>query len=138
MGHLDSGSIIGIAIGVPSAVLAFISLVIGFCAWKYPQSPPGQVGHSIAQHLPSIKGGFFRGGDAHGYKARAGDAHGTNIEIEGDPGARDIEGGEAQGGKASGTEVEAGDAYGGTISLKFPFQSPAHSTSGVREAGATV
>ncbi|CAH0000198.1 unnamed protein product [Clonostachys byssicola] len=50
-GGLETQDIVGIAVGVPAAIFAFISAIIALCAWKFPKSIPGQVGASIARSI---------------------------------------------------------------------------------------
>jgi len=108
-GGLSTSDIVGIAVGVPSGVLALLSTVIAFCAWKFPKSPPGRIGTAVRDWVVSGRGGDARGGDARGSKkARAGDAH------AGDATVRIATGGIAKGGTGRGGDAEGEDATGGT------------------------
>ena len=123
---LSTSDIVGIAVGIPSGLLALVGVVISFCAWKYPKTPVGQLGSAIRRQL-LVRGGDARGGDAQGPRARGGNARGGDANVDANRNAdtsiiRDIEkqereggvrGGNAQGGNARGQNVRGGDAHGG-------------------------
>jgi hypothetical protein len=112
-GGLATSDIIGIAIGVPSAVLASISAIIAFMAWKYPTTAVGELGNSIGKRF-TIRGGDAHGAKAYGRKVRGGDAYAGPATGAGVAGL-DVVGGTAYGGKVVGTGA-GGDAYGGSAS----------------------
>ncbi|KAI6088380.1 hypothetical protein F4821DRAFT_234420 [Hypoxylon rubiginosum] len=108
---LETSDIIGIAVGIPSGIFALISIIIAFCAWRYPKSPIGKVGHSIG----NIVGGNARGGHAWGKAARGGDAYGGYLSMRGSTEAFG-RGGDGVGGNATATnEATGGAGYGGNV-----------------------
>ncbi|GAP92454.1 hypothetical protein SAMD00023353_7900020 [Rosellinia necatrix] len=114
-GGLDTQDIIGIALGVPAGVFAFISVIIAFYAWRYPRSPIGKVGKSVQR---VVRGGNARGGNAQGTTtARGGDATAGSVTLKGD--AQSLAaGGNAHGGHGVATgEARGGDARGGDVSM---------------------
>ncbi|GAB1318330.1 hypothetical protein MFIFM68171_08540 [Madurella fahalii] len=109
---LDTSDIIGIAVGVPSGILALISAIIAFCAWKYPKSSIRNLGNSVRDQFVRVWGGDARGGDASGDMAYAGDAYGGQSTVPVTGGAV-AHGGSARGGDATGREARGGAAIGG-------------------------
>ena len=131
-GGLATSDIIGIAIGVPSGVLALVGVAISFCAWQFPDSRIGKAGVAIGNRF-SVRGGDAFGGDASGAGARGGNARGGSAsgrgaqpedsqdDDAGTHGTYDIEanaeseakGGDARGGNAYGNSAAGGNARGG-------------------------
>lgn len=127
---LPISAIVGIAVGIPSGVLALVGVIITFCAWRYPKTPVGRLGSAVRNQF-SVRGGDARGGDAHGTEAHGGNAKGgdaraaTNRNVD-NPASHDVEkqqqsgtelrGGNARGGDAYGQNVYGGSAYGGSAS----------------------
>ncbi|KAK5657974.1 hypothetical protein OQA88_2527 [Cercophora sp. LCS_1] len=131
---LSTSDIVGLAVGIPSGVLALLGAIISFCAWKYPATPIGKLGSAI-RHQLSVRGGDARGGDAHGEGAHGGDAEGgsahlgtgsdvpdttngvgeKNREQDQQPQlGMEVLGGDARGGDAYGQNVHGGAAHGGS------------------------
>jgi hypothetical protein len=101
MSSLGTADIVGLAVGVPAGVLALVTAVIAFCAWRYPKTPVGQLGVTVHDRLVAVRGGDARGGDYYGRKGgRAGDAHGGDVNISIADG-QEATGGTAVGGRAS-------------------------------------
>ncbi|KAK3392728.1 hypothetical protein B0H63DRAFT_515947 [Podospora didyma] len=101
MSSLSVSDIVGIAVGVPTGVMALVSAIIAFCAWRYPRSPVGQVGTAVLDRVVSIRGGDARGGRG---RKRGGDARGGDVNISyagGGGGGNHAIGGMAAGGRAS-------------------------------------
>ncbi|KAK5663997.1 hypothetical protein OQA88_210 [Cercophora sp. LCS_1] len=115
-GVLGTSDIVGIAVGVPSGVLALLSAIISFCAWKYPKSPVGQLGTAVRDRFARARGGDARGGDVSGDRAQAGDAYGGHATASVTDGAV-AHGGSARGGDATGRQARGGAAFGGDAAV---------------------
>ncbi|KAL2074821.1 hypothetical protein VTL71DRAFT_8600 [Oculimacula yallundae] len=135
---LATSDIIGIAVGVPSGLLALAAVIVSFCAWQFPESRIGRAGVTIGSRF-SILGGHAQGGEARGDGARGGDAEAGSAS---GGGARErdalretssagagaqfddvndsvrnvdmkVQGGNARGGNAYGSTARGGNAKGG-------------------------
>ena len=124
-GGLATSDIIGIAIGVPSGVLALVGIIFSYCAWQYPATPIGRVGNTILQQF-SVRGGDARGGDAQGSGAHGGNATGENAiggnavggnAVGGYASVGQIRGGTGLGGDATGRNARGGRSFGGQASM---------------------
>jgi len=118
MVHLGTSDIIGIAVGVPSVLIACLSLIVGFCTWKRPRSSVGQFGNAVARQAVKIRGKSIRGGDSR--EGPGADAQGEKIDFEGNPDDLDIETAEVVGGSSSAPNARSGTARGAMISIKMP------------------
>lgn len=138
---LSTSDIIGLVVGVVSAVIALTSAFIAYCTWQYPNSRIGNVGANISKSL-SIRGGEGRGGHATGPGARGGPGMGGSgnahlvrpkfppgrahpdrgngdIEAQVLRGVGDVKvhGGTGSGGDAEGVGAQGGAGIGGAATI---------------------
>lgn len=78
---MSTSDVVGIVVGIVSAIIALVGVFIAYCTWQNPKSPAGRLGTSISKYLPvhSIRGGDGRGGHATGPGAVGGSGVGGSV-----------------------------------------------------------
>ncbi|KAI1182546.1 hypothetical protein F5B17DRAFT_419923 [Nemania serpens] len=117
---LSTSDIVAVAVAVPSGVIALLSVIIAFCAWRYPKSPIGKIGKSVQRVVRGgdAHGGHATGSDARGGDAHAGDAFSTEEPMSDSRPRPNLVGGTARGGNSVATgQAVGGSAWGGDAGM---------------------